>query len=43
VGLENGLPKTGIIKLMNSDTILKENNTEFDEAAMASAECNEKK
>jgi len=28
-GLENGLPKTDIIKLMNSDTILKKNNTEL--------------
>jgi len=38
---ENGLPKTDIIKLMNSDTILKKNNTGIDEAAMALAECNE--
>lgn len=40
-GLKNGLPKTDIIKLMNSDKILKKNNTEIDEAAMALAECNE--
>ena len=40
-GLENGLPKTDIIKLMNSDTILKKNNTGIDEAARALAECNE--
>jgi len=40
-GLENGLSKTYIIKLMNSDTILKKNNTGIDEAAMALAECNE--
>jgi GTPase SAR1 family protein len=40
-GLENGLPKTDIIKLMNSDTILKKNNTGINEAARALAECNE--
>jgi hypothetical protein len=40
-GLQNGLPKTDIIKLMNSDTILKKNNTGIDEAAMALAECNQ--
>jgi len=40
-GLENGLPKTDIIKQINSDTILKKNNTEIDEAAMALAKCNE--
>jgi len=40
-GLENGLPKTDIIKLMNSDKILQKNNTEIDEAAMVLAECNE--
>lgn len=40
-GLENGLPKTDIIKLMNSDTILKKNNTGINEAAKALTECNE--
>jgi len=40
-GLENDLPKTDIIKLMNSDTIFIKNNTGIDEAAMALAECNE--
>jgi len=32
-GRANGLPKTDIIKLMNSDTILKKNNTGIDDAA----------
>ena len=32
-GLANGLPKTDTIKLMNSDTILKKNNTGIDDAA----------
>ena len=32
-GLENNLPKTDIIKLMNSDTILKKNNTELNDVA----------
>jgi len=49
VGLENGLLKTDSIKLMNNftiffyNTILKKNNTEIDQAAMALAECNEEK
>jgi len=41
VGLQNGLPKTDIIKLMNSDTILKKNNTGIDDTAQALAKCNE--
>jgi hypothetical protein len=40
-GLQNGLPKIDIIKLMNSDKILKKNNTEIDDAARAIAECNQ--
>lgn len=40
-GLENGLPKTDIIKLMNSDAILKKNNAEIKDAASALAEFND--
>jgi len=40
-GLAHGLPKRDIIKLLNSETILKKNNTGIDDAAQAFAECNE--
>ena len=40
-GLENNLPKTDIIKLMNSDTILKKNNTELNDVAQVLSELNE--
>ena len=40
-GLENNLPKTDIIKLMNSDTILKKNNTELNDVARVLSELNE--
>lgn len=40
-GLENCLPKTDIIKLMNSDTILKKNNVELDDVARELSELNE--
>lgn len=40
-GLENNLPKYDIIKLLNSDSILKKNNTEIKEAAEALAEYNQ--
>jgi len=39
-GLENGLPKTDIIKLMNSDAILRKNNTELNDVARELAELN---
>jgi hypothetical protein len=42
-GLENNLPKYDIIKLLNSDAILKKNNSEIEEAAEALAEYNEAK
>jgi GTPase SAR1 family protein len=41
VGLQNGLPKMNIIKLMNLDEILKKNNAELDDVTAALAECNE--
>jgi GTPase SAR1 family protein len=40
-GLQNGLPKMDIIKLMSSDEILKKNNAELDDVAAVLAECNE--
>jgi len=42
-GLVKSLPKTDIIKLINSDTILNKINTGIDEAAMALAELSENK
>ena len=40
-GLENNLPKYDIIKLLNSDSILRKNKSEIEEAAAALAEYNE--
>jgi hypothetical protein len=42
-GLENNLPKYDIIKLMNSDELLKKNNAGIEEAAAALADYNNKK